>query len=270
MPEGPEIRRAADRLERALVGAPVEKVAFAFAHLAPFQPRLRGRQVCAVETCGKAMLIHFDNGLSIYSHNQLYGKWFVRKAGSLPRTGRQLRLALHNARYSALLYSASDIDVLDARGIARHPFLAGLGPDALDAAPGLVLERLQSNAFRRRRLGSLYLDQGFVAGIGNYLRSEILFLAGLDPARRPVDCDAAALARLADLTRRVTRQSYRHNGVTNDLDEARRLRAAGQGRRRYRHWVFDRGGEPCRICGDTVRQRPAAGRRLYFCPSCQQ
>ena len=36
-----------------------------------FEPRLAGRVVQQVETRGKAMLIHFDNSLSIYSHNQL-------------------------------------------------------------------------------------------------------------------------------------------------------------------------------------------------------
>jgi formamidopyrimidine-DNA glycosylase len=38
-----------------------------------------------------------------------------------------------------------------------------------------VSRRLNEPCLRNRSLGSLYLDQGFLAGIGNYLRSEILF-----------------------------------------------------------------------------------------------
>jgi formamidopyrimidine-DNA glycosylase len=38
----------------------------------------------SVETRGKGLLINFDNRLSICSHNQLYGRWFVRPAHHLP------------------------------------------------------------------------------------------------------------------------------------------------------------------------------------------
>ena len=48
-------------------------------------------------------------------------------------------------------------------------------------------ERLESPLFLRRRTGSLFLDQAFLAGTGNYLRSEILFVSGVHPSRRPCD-----------------------------------------------------------------------------------
>ncbi|MCC6706705.1 MAG: hypothetical protein IT492_03995 [Gammaproteobacteria bacterium] len=50
-------------------------------------------------------------------------------------------------------------------------------------------------AFRRRSVAALYLDQGFLAGIGNYLRSEILFFAGVSPQARPMDLDARSRQR---------------------------------------------------------------------------
>ena len=95
MPEGPEIRLAADRIEKALARRPVDAIAFAFEHLRPFERRLRGHAVERVETRGKAMLTHFDNGWTIYSHNQLYGRWYVCARDRLPETGRQLRLTLY-------------------------------------------------------------------------------------------------------------------------------------------------------------------------------
>lgn len=193
MPEGPEIRRAADKLERALKARAVREVFFAFDHLKIFEERLREREVVEVETRGKGLLIHFDNGLSIYSHNQLYGRWMVRQAYSYPRTGRQLRLAIHNEQKSALLYSASEIDVLTATQIARHPFLSSLGPDVVCDGAETVFHQVRAECFRRRRLAALLLDQHFLAGVGNYLRSEILFLAGLHPLLRPCDCDAETL-----------------------------------------------------------------------------
>mgnify|MGYP001827726549 CR=1 FL=1 len=269
MPEGPEIRRAADRLERALQGQPAEAVCFAFDHLKPFEKRLQGRVVASVETRGKGLLIHFDNRLSIYSHNQLYGRWYVRPPHSYPRTGRQLRLAIHNLNKSALLYSASDIDVLTPQGIAGHPFLSRLGPDVVSADFDTVLAQVTERRFARRQLGTLLLDQHFLAGVGNYLRSEILFVAGVHPGRRPVDCSTDQLAALADAAITLAQRSYRHNGVTCDLGLARRLKAEGQPRSRYRHWVFTRTGRPCRQCGTPVLAETVASRRLNFCPVCQ-
>jgi len=269
LPEGPEIRRAADRLERALKGQVADAVFFAFDHLKRYEQQLVGRYVESVETRGKGLLIHFDNRLSIYSHNQLYGRWFVRPAHSYPRTGRQLRLAIHNARKSALLYSASDIDVLTPSQVARHPFLSRLGPDVVSAATDAVLAQIREERFARRQLGSLLLDQHFLAGVGNCLRSEILFVSGLHPKRRPADCSPEQLAALAEAVTTLARRSYRHNGITCDLQIARELKAEGQPRSRYRHWVFTRTGRPCRQCGTPVLLTTVASRRLNYCPVCQ-
>ncbi len=269
MPEGPEIRRAADRIERALKGQTADGVFFAFDRLKPFEERLRGHRVEAIETRGKGLLIHFDNALSIYSHNQLYGRWYVRQAHSYPRTRRQLRLAVHNVNRSALLYSASDIEVLTPAQIARHPFMSRLGPDVVSARTDAVLAQICEERFARRQLGSLLLDQCFLAGVGNYLRSEILFAAGLHPKLRPVDCTADQLQSLAGAAVKLAQRSYRHGGVTCDLQIARQLKAEGQPRSRYRHWVFTRAGRPCRQCGTPVLATTVAGRRLNYCPVCQ-
>ena len=164
MPEGPEIRRAADRIARVLEGREVESISFGLPRLRRYGARLRGASVREVETRGKAMLTHFDNGLSIYSHNQLYGVWKVSRRGKLPKTGRSLRLALHTATHSALLYSASDISVWPTEELPQHPFLARIGPDILD--PSLdwraIADRLLQDKFARRRLSAIYLDQAFL------------------------------------------------------------------------------------------------------------
>jgi endonuclease-8 len=271
VPEGPEIRRAADRVAAAVLGPPLGEVYFAFDHLKPYEAALTGQRVRAVEPRGKALLIHFENDLSIYSHNQLYGVWMVRSRGPLPNTKRQLRLALHGDRQSALLYSASDIQVLTPAEILTHPFLKKLGPDLLDPAttPEAVVAILRSDRAKRRRLGAILLDQHLLCGLGNYLRSEALFIAGLRPDARPLDCTDEQLHNLAIAAIALTRQSYHHNGITNDLAIAQALKAAGQPRAAYRHWVFDRDGQPCHRCGQPITKLIAAGRRCYRCPTCQ-
>ena len=271
MPEGPEIRKAADKLEAAITREAPREVFFAFEHLKPYETELAQRPVTGVETRGKAMLIHFEGDLSIYSHNQLYGVWMVRKAYSYPQTKRQLRLALHNSKKSALLYSASDIEVLTPRQIESHSFLSRLGPDVLNRQlrPSQILERLLDKAHQRRQFTTLYLDQHFLAGIGNYLRSEILYVARLHPRLRPVDCSEEQLQELAEATKAVPYQSYRYSGITNDLDLANQLKAKGQKRSQYRHWVFGRVGQPCRVCQTPIVKEFASSRRYYYCPTCQ-
>lgn len=271
MPEGPEIRRAADRVANALVGLPTDEVWFAFPHLKPYEEQLRGEVVAAIDTYGKAILTRFENGLSIYSHNQLYGVWMVRKPYNYPKTNRQLRLAIHNSKKSALLYSASDIEVLDADGVANHPFLSAIGPDLLD--PELDAEtlqaRLESDPFRRRQLAGLLLDQRFLAGTGNYLRSEILHRAGINPRRRPADLSADELKALSRAAIELTRRSYETGGITNDPERATRLKEEGKGYRDYRHYVFNREGRQCYRCGGKILKEAIGGRRLYFCTDCQ-
>ena len=71
LPEGPEIRRAADAVGAALVGHEAISVEFAFDRLRRYQKGLSGRRIARVESRGKAILIHFDGGWAIYSHNQL-------------------------------------------------------------------------------------------------------------------------------------------------------------------------------------------------------
>jgi len=271
MPEGPEIRQAADLVAKALVNQPVKEVFFAFERLKPYESKLASSTVVAVQTRGKAMLLCFDNQLCIYSHNQLYGKWAIAKAYSYPDTNRQLRLAIHNQQHSALLYSASEIDVLSEAEITTHPFLSKLGPDVLDQSVTVeqIIQRFQNQHFYRRRFTSLLLDQHFLCGLGNYLRSEILFVAKVHPERRPVDCCPKQISQLATATLSVTQQSYVTHGITNDLELAAQLRKQGYSRSQYRHYVFNRQGQPCFRCGTEIIKSFSGGRRYYYCPSCQ-
>ncbi|MEM9189653.1 MAG: endonuclease VIII [Myxococcota bacterium] len=270
MPEGPEIRRAADRIEKVVRGHRATEVFFAFERLRPYAAELHGRTITRIETRGKAMLSWFDDELAVYSHNQLYGRWFVRKRG-LPKTGRQLRFAMHTENGSALLYSASDISVHAREDLAEHPFLSKLGPDPLvkSTTARRIRSRLRSATFRRRRLAGLLLDQSFLSGLGNYLRSEILFDARLHPNWRPLDLDEDEVGRLARSINRITRRAYRTGGITNDAARVRTLKAAGRTRREYRHYVFARAQLPCRVCGERVEKEELGGRRIYFCPNCQ-
>lgn len=271
MPEGPEIRLAADQVANVLVGNKIVDVSFAFPDLRRYERQLRGATVTAVDTHGKAMLTRFDNGLTLYSHNQLYGRWYTVERNRPPDTGRSLRVALHTQTHSALLYSASDVGVHTAKELGKHPFLQRAGPDILDEslAPRDVAKRLGEPQFCRRSLGAVYLDQSFLAGIGNYLRSEILYTSGQHPALRPIDLGKRSRERLARETLKLSRRSYKTRGVTVPRSHARKLKARGMQYDQYRFWVFGRDGQSCYACGAKIERMAVNSRGLFYCPKCQ-
>jgi endonuclease-8 len=269
MPEGPEIRRAADRLAAAVVGAPLRHAWFALPALKPFEATLPGQRITSITPRGKALLTRFDSGWTLYSHNQLYGVWMIAAAGARPDSTRSLRVALETADRAILLYSASDVAMWRSDDLHSHPFLRSLGPDVLDPAldASAVAGRLRSTRFQGRALGGLLLDQGFLAGMGNYLRSEVLFAARVHPARRPRDLDTAALGRLAGALLDIPRLSY----ATRGIEPARGMRGdyLADTPDGFRFHVFDRAGQPCPACGGAIARIQAGARRLYLCPRCQ-
>ena len=263
MPEGPEVRRAADALARAVVGAPLRRVWFAFCALKRYEQPLLGRTIEAITPHGKALLTRFDNGLTLYSHNQLYGVWRVAAAGGAPETGRSLRVALETECKAILLYSATDIEMWPSDRVHEHPFLQRIGPDALEPSldAATVAARLRDPRFARRRLGALLLDQAFVAGLGNYLRVEILWETGLGPQLRPCDLDEAEITALAEAILDLPRRSYRTRGK----------RGAGHLQDTpFRFRAYERAGEACPRCLSPIEKSMVASRPFYACLRCQR
>ncbi len=270
MPEGPEIRRARDRIAAVIEGRCLRDVELPYPAISHRRAVLEGARVVAVESRGKAMLIRFDNHLTLYSHNQLYGVWRTAKNGVPPSIRRTLRVALFTDAGAAFLYSATDVELCDADDLAAHEYLRKLGPDVLDAetTPRVISGVLRSAPFRRRGLGGLLLNQSCLAGLGNYLRSEILFVARLHPNQRPGDLSPADRRRLIHAVKDVTVRAYERAGVT--LDERGRKQAKELAERgRKRHYVFGRANRPCYRCRTKVEKIEKAGRRLYLCPVCQ-
>jgi endonuclease-8 len=269
MPEGPEMFRVARRIQRALGRQPLTEAWCAFDAVDRALTDRLGDPPPKVGTLGKALMLTFDDGARIYTHNQLYGRWMFSAPDRRPDTGRQLRLALSTEKKSALLYSASEIEWIEPG--ERHPFLERAGLDVLSGKASVekIAEWIGRNEFRRRRLGHLLLDQGFLAGVGNYLRSEILFQACLPPSKRPMDLDRESREALAEAVRTMMWRSVETGGITNDPDRAGVLKRAGWKRRDYRHYVFSRAGQACFVCDGAIDRVVVSGRRLYRCPSCQ-
>jgi endonuclease VIII len=271
MPEGPEIRRSTDALAKVLKGQVVRSISFGQPHLSKWQRLLRHDKVVNVEPRGKAVLTHFEQGHTIYSHNQLYGEWAIFGLGDEPATHKLRRIVITTDAHKAVLYSASDIEVLKSDQVHAHPYVAKLGVELLDPAMKQVdvTAVLDYARWQKKQLAQILLDQSFLAGVGNYLRSEILFVAGLHPWVRLQELNIGDKRRLAKAALRVTRQAYQTAGITNDLRLAKRLKAAGTEFDSYRHYVFDRDGQLCWVCHTPVVREMVSGRQLYWCCRCQ-
>lgn len=209
------------------------------------------------------MLTHFSNGLTLYSHNQLYGVWRVADVGKVAETNRVLRVRLQTAKKAILLYSASDIEILDQGQLEQQPFLQRVGPDVLDETLTVeqVKARLLSPKFRRRQFSGLLLDQAFLAGLGNYLRVEILWEAELAPQHRAEDLSEDRAERLASALLAIPRLSYQTRGQG---DENKHHGAV------FSFRVFHRAGEPCERCGGIIERTNLSSRPFYWCPRCQK
>ena len=271
MPEGPEIRRAADRISKVVVGRPLSGVRFLYPSITEYQESIEGARIQEITTRGKAMLTRFDNGWTLYSHNQLYGRWTVHLRSTEVTWNRSLRVEFLTEKKAVRLWSATDLSLFPSVEEAIHPFLSRLGPDVLDRNVSVddLEVQLRSKGCRNRKAAHLMLDQKAFAGLGNYLRSEILFVAGVHPDARPSDLDDSTLRAWSQAIKQITVQAYETGGITVDPDTAERGKIAGEPRRTWRHHAFCRNNRPCLACGDLVTRIRYGGRRLDFCPSCQ-
>ena len=116
----------------------------------------------------------------------------------------------------------------------------------------LSSNRLESPRFNGRSAASLMLDQSFIAGLGNYLRSEILHQAGVHPKTRPKDLDLENITKWGSLTKSISIRSYESNGLTVSDELAGKRKEMGERRRSYRHSAFCRNGKDCHVCGATI------------------
>ena len=291
MPEGPEIRKAADKLANAIVGKEVLQLSFGQTHLKKWQTSFTGLQVDSIQTYGKAMVTRFvdrtckaiegkstegklieGKALNIYTHNQLYGRWVICSANQQPASTRQLRLGIYTKNKWALLYSASDILVLSDLEVTEHPFIKKLGKDVLNhkTTSEYVAKKLLSVSYRNRQIGGFLTEQSFVAGLGNYLRCDILFVTGIHPSCKPSQLNKKKIDQLAKEILRLPRQAYQTESITRDLLAVKESVAQGSSLEDARFWVFRREGLACYRCGMIIIKKNTGGQPCYICEKCQK
>jgi len=271
MPEGDTLARIAAGLRPHLAG---RTVSAARARVpGPRVDRIVGATVTDVLAAGKNLLIRFDNGLELRTHLRMRGTWHRYRPGEPWRRapGRAV-LVIDVPGAVAVCFDAPVVELFETRAESIHPTLGRLGPDLLDASfdAAEAHRRLRDPSRAATEIGVALLDQRALAGIGNVVKSESLFMERVDPFARVADLDDVTLDRLIATARQIlVESSARSRGperVTTVDPVTHRPLAPGP------LWVYRRAGRPCRRCGTIVRsarQRTDVPRTTYWCPACQ-
>jgi len=265
MPELPEVERGRRILERVLVGRTIRSVGVAddrivFAGVAPrtFARKVKGRQVVAAHRRGKQMWLELDRPPHPLLHFGMTGR-FVEYESTADRpkfwkvefvTDEDGRLAMTNARRLGRIRLLDDPP--------NQPPLSKLGFDPLldMPPPGRFTELVTQ---RKAPLKAILLDQGFAAGVGNWIADEVLYQAGLSPRRRGHDLTVADARRLRAKLAAVVKKA-----VEVDAEKARFPRT----------WLFhERWGRPEDAKtrkGEPIVHETIAGRTTAWAPSVQK
>ena len=147
-----------------------------------------------------------------------------------------------------------------------HPLLRGLGPEPLsDAFDGALLHARSRG--RSAPVKAFLMDQRVVVGVGNIYAAEALFAAGISPWRAAGRVSLARYEALADAVKAILAAAIERGGTTlRDF-------IAPDGAPGYFEQelaVYGRGGEPCRSCGQPLRQDWIGQRASAWCARCQR
>ena len=301
MPEGPEVRKYADALNAALSGRAIvslqARTKEARKWLHENEQLLIGHRVERVVSHGKHLIGYIEGDFFFHSHLMMWGRWQTlgpaprrRKSIELPEKDRRERARIVVEGAAAILLSAPIFNVGEGDPYKLIEILGTLGPDALPYRGRFerreFLHRLLSAEHRDETIGAALLNQRIVAGLGNYLRAEVLFNCKLNPwltigeiGQRNINCLLKTIPRLA-------RDAYERGATAAEEDRERMasdpslVYVPG---REYgtRHMVFRRTNLPCLRCGEKVRQlrqrtsqaeadEEERTRIVYFCAKCQR
>ncbi|MFC7259424.1 Fpg/Nei family DNA glycosylase [Streptomyces lutosisoli] len=270
MPELPEVEALKDFLADHLVGREVVRVLpVAISVLKTYDPPVtafEGREVTAVHRHGKFLDIEAD-GLHFVTHLARAGwlHWKDTLPDGPPRPGKgplALRVALETGEGFDLTEAGTQkrLAVYVVRDPAQIPGVARLGPDPLadDFDEVRFAELLKGE---RRQLKGALRDQSLIAGVGNAYSDEILHAARMSPFKLASSLRPEETRRLYEALRStLTEAVERSRGLA-----AGRLKAEKKSGLR----VHGRAGEPCPVCGDTIREVSFSDSALQYCPTCQ-
>lgn len=160
------------------------------------------------------------------------------------------------------------MDLAPSDQVEAHKLLCNLGPEPLGNAfdEAYLAQRLKG---RNTPIKSALLDQKVVAGLGNIYVCEVLYRAGIAPARSAAKISRERIASLVSLIRDVLNEAIAAGG--SSLRDYRQTDGE-LGYFQHTFAVYDREDQPCQSpeCQGRIRRIVQSGRSSFYCPQCQR
>ena len=270
MPELPEVEVTRRSFAEGIAGATIQAVRIGKPLRWPLgvaASQLVGRTVLAVRRRGKYLLIDLDRGV-LLMHLGMSGS--LRFAPSPPPAGTHDHFDLVTSRgvlrlndprrFGAVVYAPAEDDERAVK------LLGGLGVEPLSDA--FSLDTFHQGLKRRNAaIKQVLLAGDVVVGVGNIYASEALFLAGIRPTVRASRISRPRAEKLRLAVRQVLALAVERGGSTlRDFSNAH----GEAGMFQLEAMVYDRAGQPCRVCASPVKTIRQGQRATYFCPVCQK
>ncbi|MGW7577639.1 Fpg/Nei family DNA glycosylase [Streptomyces sp. NPDC054765] len=273
MPELPEVESLVRFLAERLAGRSVARVYPVAVHaLKTYEPpltALEGRMFEGVGRRGKFLDFRVG-GLHLVMHLARAGwvRWSEELSAVPPRPGKgplAIRVRLGGPEDGAGFEvteagSQKRLAVYVVREVREVAGIARLGPDPL--SEGFTREVFAGLlAGESRQIKGVLRDQSVVAGIGNAYSDEILHTARMSPFKPAARLSESEVARIYEAIGTTLGEAVeRARGI-----DLRNLKAEKKTGLR----VHGRKGEPCPVCGDTIREVSFSDASLQYCPTCQ-
>ncbi|MEA5529690.1 DNA-formamidopyrimidine glycosylase [Dolichospermum sp. UHCC 0684] len=152
--------------------------------------------------------------------------------------------------------------------VAVESIMTGLAKLAVDPfSPEFTVEYLADKLKKSRRpIKTGLLDQSMVAGLGNIYADEALFKSGILPTTLCTELQLPKIELLRTAIIQVLSASIAVGGTTF----SNFLSVKGvNGNYGGEAWVYNRTGEPCKVCGNVIQRIKLGGRSSHFCSQCQ-
>jgi formamidopyrimidine-DNA glycosylase len=281
MPELPEVETIARGVDERVRGDRIDEVWFSsapqtFKNAAESQAvGLEGKTILQVHRTGKHIVCELSSKRPARGAktSQPDAQWIVHlgMTGRLLVTTPDAPLEPHtHARLR--LRSGREIRFVDPRRFGRLEFRAlkeDQGFAARGAEPLTIGAQEFAQLFRGRKLAikAALLNQSLLSGVGNIYADESLFRAGIRPRRAAGRLTRAEFERLRTALGAVLQDAIRLGGSSvSDYVDAEGVRGFFQ----LEHRVYQRTGEPCRVCQTPIRRIVVGGRSTHYCPKCQK
>jgi formamidopyrimidine-DNA glycosylase len=266
VPELPEVETVRRSL-LPLVGHRLQKVEIPDGRLrypvraAAFK-NLLGQKVTAISRHGKYLSLCFASEKILF-HLGMTGRLLLRQRKASP----YLKVAF--------VFNGMRLDFIDVRrfafvltGDAANNALPQ-GPDAYNKPDfSAVVEKIRAS---KAEIKALLLNQNILAGLGNIYVCEILFLAGVHPARRGISLTAGEWLRIQGAIPRILKKAINSKGssISDFVYSLPGEKEYSTGNYQKKFLVYGRVGEACKQCKTPVKKIAQSGRSTFFCPGCQ-